>query len=209
MTFLVYAKDTDRGGGEMRPLPVFVYLEGECPDGGVVDVRTPTGYGHLGRPAVWEVAKDPAQQTLAKVASGECSWGALFWAPLMAAVDDEVIREWQRLRDEKAPEGQRAALTAVALTFAEPVGDRPAWDRVLKGVDMTESPFINSFIELGEMRASREALIDAIKFRFPEMLTPDIERAIADQPDLGLLRAWRAAVYASPTADDFLKVLRR
>ena len=58
------------------PLPVFVDLKGECPGGGVVSVRTPTGYGFEGRPAPWEIAKDSAAEALAKVASGEYSWGA-------------------------------------------------------------------------------------------------------------------------------------
>src|SRR5262245_50433434 len=30
-TFLLYAKDKERGGGPLRSLPVFVYLRGNCP----------------------------------------------------------------------------------------------------------------------------------------------------------------------------------
>ena len=51
MVFLNYAKDTDRDGGEFRPLPVFVYLRGECPQA-VVEVLTPTGRGFVGQPAL-------------------------------------------------------------------------------------------------------------------------------------------------------------
>jgi hypothetical protein len=52
-------------------------------------------------------------------------------------------------------------------------------------------------------------LLEVIRFRFPEILTPDVERAIADVPSLALLDEWRAAAFSSKTADDFLAVLRR
>jgi hypothetical protein len=48
LTFLVYARDADRGGGEFAPLPVFVYLTGTCPERGVVARRTPSGRGFSG-----------------------------------------------------------------------------------------------------------------------------------------------------------------
>jgi hypothetical protein len=210
LVFRVYAKDADRGGAKFLPLPIFVYLAGECPDEAKVSVRTPTGRGFTGEPPVWEVAGDSAAEALAKVESGEHSWGALFWVSLMAGAEkDDVIRLWQRLRDEKVPEGQRAALTAVVLTFAELAGNRPVWDRVLKGVNVTESPFINSFIEQGETKKARQVLVEFLRFRFPEVLTPDVERAIADVSSLPLLDQWRAAALSAKTADDFLAVLRR
>src|SRR5262249_22168111 len=144
MVFLNHAKDVERGGAKFLPLPVFVYLTGECPDEGKVSVRTPTGRGFTGEPVVWEVCKDSAPEALAKVESGEYSWGAMFWTSLMAGGEKEdVIRDWVRLRDEKVPEKQRADVTGIVLIFAELAGRRLAWNRVVQGVNMTESAFAN------------------------------------------------------------------
>src|SRR5262245_38980301 len=79
-TFLVYARDADREGMALLPLPVFVYLRGKVPGGGAVAVRTPAGYGLGCDPVPWEVGEDSAAPALAKVGSGESPWGALFWA---------------------------------------------------------------------------------------------------------------------------------
>src|SRR5262249_38053663 len=146
-TFLLYAQDKERGGGPFRPLPVFVYLKGKSPGVKVV-VRTPTGRGLECDPPVWEVAEDSAPEALAKIASGEFPWGALFWIALMRGADEEkVIGLWQRLRDDKAPRDARATLTHVALIFAELAGRRPAWKDIKEGVDMTESVYVNELME--------------------------------------------------------------
>lgn len=210
LVFRVYARDPDRDGAKFLPLPVFIYMAGKCPERGVVSMRTPTGCGFTAEPALWEVGEDSATEALDKVKLGEYSWGALFWTSLMAGADKEdVIALWQGLRDEKVPEKQRGLLTAVAVTFAELASIRSVWDRVLKGVEMTESPFINEFIEQGEMKGLREALTELIKGRFPELLTPDVERAIADQPNLGLLRAWFKAAARAKGAEDVRAVMSR
>jgi hypothetical protein len=63
----------------------------------------------------------------------------------------------------------------------------------MEGVEMTESPYFNEILAQGEMRMAREAQTEVVKGRFPEALTPDVERAIADQPSLPLMRQWIAA----------------
>jgi len=55
---------------------------------------------------------------------------------------------------------------------------------------MTESVIANEMIELGQMSEARGVLLRIIRLRFPEVLSPDVERAIIDQPNLGLLRDW-------------------
>jgi len=74
---------------------------------------------------------------------------------------------------------------------------------------MTESAVVNEILEQGEVKGLREALLLVIQGRFPTMMTPDVKRAIADQPSLALLRQWLAAAGTATTADDFLAVLRR
>src|SRR5262245_41324164 len=68
MIFLCHAKDTDREGGELLPVPVFLYLKGECPEK-VVSIRTPSGRGFTGEPVIWEIARDSSEEALAKVES--------------------------------------------------------------------------------------------------------------------------------------------
>jgi hypothetical protein len=207
--FLCYARDADREGALFRPLPVFVYLKGKCP-GGAVKVRTPSGPGFECEPVVWEVGEDSADEALARVETDEFSWEALFWVSLMKGADQEkTIALWQRLRDEKVPENRRADLTLIAVTFADLAGRRLAWNRVLGGVDMTESAFVNELMEENTLRTLRGALLRVIRGRFPTAITPDVERTIADQPSVSLLGEWLDAAGTSETAEDFVAVLRR
>jgi hypothetical protein len=207
--FLCYARDTDRDGGLFQALPVFVYLVGKCPSSAVT-VRTPTGQGLECTPAVWEVGEDSAAQTLVKVEAGEFSWEALFWVSLMKGADEEdVVRHWQRLRDEKVPEKHRADVTGIALIFARLAGCWLAWNRVLGGIEMTESDAVNELLEEYALSTFRKALLRVIKGRLPAAVTPDVERAIKDQPSLALLEEWLDAASTSETAEDFLAVLRR
>jgi hypothetical protein len=130
---------------------------------------------------------------------------------MTGAEKDEVIEQWRRLLDDKdkVPQKSRADVAFVASQLAELAGRWIAWNRVIGEPEMTESAIANRMIEIGEMRKARAVLVEVIRFRFPEVLTPDVERAIADVPSLALLDEWRAAAFSSKTADDFLAVLRR
>jgi hypothetical protein len=89
-------------------------------------------------------------------------------------------------------------------------GRLPVWDRVVQGVDMTESAVVNEIIELAELRARREDLLRLVRLRFPTILNADVERAIAAQPNLALLTTWLDAAFdPAVTAESFLAVLRR
>jgi hypothetical protein len=74
---------------------------------------------------------------------------------------------------------------------------------------MTESAFINELIEEDRLNTFREALRQVIKGRFPTAVTPDVERAIADQPSLALLEDWLDAACTAQTGEEVLAVLRR
>src|SRR5262249_38565572 len=67
----------------------------------------------------------------------------------------------------------------------------------------------NELIEMGQMEMARTDLIRVIRLRFPDLLTPDVEQAVADQPSLPLMKTWLDAAFEAKTADDFLAVLRR
>jgi hypothetical protein len=79
----------------------------------------------------------------------------------------------------------------------------------MEGAKVTESVIANEMIELGRKMVAREVVLDAIGIRFPEALTPEVERAIADQSDLPLLREWHLAALRATTGEEFVNVLRR
>ena len=45
--------------------------------------------------------------------------------------------------------------------------------------------------------------------KFDKTLIPDVERAIADQPNLALMMAWLDAAFTVSTASDLLALMRR
>jgi hypothetical protein len=210
LIFLCYARDVDRDGGKFQVLAVFVHLRGEGCDH-AVSVRTPTGRGFSGDPVEWEVARDSAPEVLDKVHSGAFSWGALFWVALMLGADDEkVVERWSALVDERVPQEFKPDVLYIASMFAELAGRMIAWNRVMQGGHMTESVIASKMIELGEMRAKREDLLRLVRLRFPVLLTPDVERAIADQPSLPLMKSWLDAAFdPAMTPESFLALLRR
>jgi hypothetical protein len=176
-----------------------------------VSVRTPSGHGFTGKPVEWEVAKDSAPETLGKVKSGEFSWGALFWVALMRGGDEEkVVEEWLALVEDKVPDKFKPDVLYIASVFAELADRLLAWNRVVQGDAMTESVVANRMIELGELRRGRDDLLQLVRLRFPAILTPDVERAIIDQPSLALTKSWLAVAFdPQTTAESFLAVLRR
>jgi hypothetical protein len=156
-------------------------------------------------------ARDSAPEALEKIKSGEFTWGALFWIALMRVADDEkVVEHWLALVDSLAPQECKTDVRYIASTFAELSGCLIAWNQVVQGVEMTESVIANRMIELGELRARREALLRLVRLRFPALLTPDVERAIKDQPSLTLMNTWLDAAFdPATTAESFLALLRR
>lgn len=84
------------------------------------------------------------------------------------------------------------------------------WDRVFRGSTVTESTVVNVVIAMAELHTTRRDVPDVIKLLFPQILTPEVEHAIADQPSLDVMNTWRkAASDPATTADDSLAVLRR
>jgi len=73
----------------------------------------------------------------------------------------------------------------------------------------TESEVVNEWIDMHRLDEAKLILRRQIKYRFPEALTPGVERAIEDQPDHDLLMSWLDAVARENTAEGFLAVLRR
>jgi hypothetical protein len=74
---------------------------------------------------------------------------------------------------------------------------------------MTESVVLKQLTELIRVKDAREALTEVIKGRFPEILTPDVERTINEQPSLDLMKSWHAAAVRAQSGEEFLKILKQ
>ena len=81
----IHARHGQDRQGKFRVLTALIYLTGSCPDA-ALDMTLPEGFGTRHAPVVWNVAADSAEATLTAVASGQASWGMLFWVALMGAL---------------------------------------------------------------------------------------------------------------------------
>jgi hypothetical protein len=200
--------------GKYRVLTALIYLVGRCPDG-VIDMTLPGGFGTRHAPLVWNVGEDTASTAIEAVASGQISWGMLFWVALMAdGGDDANIARWKEVVVQIVQDRRiRGNLAGIALVFAELAGRRIEWKRGLEGFEMTESQVVNEWISQGEARGilkmAREVLIDILKVRFPGSVPDEIVRLINQQESVDLLHDWRRAALRAGTFEQFMDVLKR
>jgi hypothetical protein len=199
--------------GRFCILTGLIYLRGQCPDA-TLNVTLPEGFGTRHTPLIWNVEADSADTTLTAVASGQVSWGMLFWVPLMAGgADAALLARWKELAATVEGGRRRGDLGKIALIFAELVGRYAAWEKALEGLDMTESMVVNSWIkeacEQNSLEKGREYLIRVLRRRFPTVLTDDVLKAINEQPSLDLLNNWFEVALSAFSADEFLAALRR
>ena len=74
---------------------------------------------------------------------------------------------------------------------------------------VTESPLVNSWIEIGQLKQGREWLLDCLQQRFPAELASEVVETINAQPSLPLLEAWFKSAIRAKTYEDFLVILRQ
>jgi hypothetical protein len=81
------------------------------------------------------------------------------------------------------------------------------------GETMTESPLVNKWMQQAIDRTRledwRDSLLDCLKTRFPNDLTPDVIETINQQPSAVLLRSWNKFALAANCYAEFLAELRR
>jgi hypothetical protein len=70
-----------------------------------------------------------------------------------------------------------------------------------------ESKVATERITLGELRGARKCLHLLIWLRFPEAMTPEVERAIAEETNRDVLCEWLLAAVAAKTAEEILALL--
>ncbi len=200
--------------GKYKVLTALVYLQGRCPDA-VLDMTLPGGFGTRHAPLVWNVAEDDALATVEAVASGQGSWGLLFWLPLMAGGGDGAIfGRWKEVVTATVPDRRvRGNLAGVALIFAELVGRRVEWKRGLEGFEMTESQVVNEWMSQGaakgQLMERRRNLLEFLTLRFPGSVPDEVRRLINEQESLPLLDDWFRAAVRAYTFEQFLDVLKR
>jgi hypothetical protein len=210
-TLRVYGRHGEGNSVKYRVLSALIYLKGECPEP-VLDMTVPYRGGTTHEALLWEVCKDDAHITLDKLEAERVSWGTLFWVPLMkGGCDVDVIARWKGLVEKFAPSPEAlAGLRGCCRVFAELVGKAPERERVMGPKLVTESKIVNEWMEMKGLERTKEILRNLIRTRFPQVLTPQVEAAIADQPSLDLLDSWlEALVLPDQTAEGFLAVLRQ
>jgi hypothetical protein len=200
--------------GKYRVLTALVYLRDRCP-ADVIDMTLPGGLGTWHSALVWNVGEDRAAIALEGVASGQFSWGTLFWVALMAGGgEDAIIARWKEVVSQVTQDRQiRGNLAGIALVFAELVGRKIEWKRGLEGFHMTESQVVNEWISEGEakgmLKMARADLLDDLRILFPGFVTDELARFINQQESLDLLADWRRAALRSDTFEQFMDVLKR
>lgn len=189
-----------------------VYLQGRCPEP-ALDMTLPEGFGTRHRPLIWNVEEDGADATLMAVASGQASWGMLFWVPLMARGEDAaLLARWKDLASAVEDRRRRGDLGKIALVFAELAGRFVAWEKALEGFDMTESKVVNSWIEDAvrerDLDNARRFLLRLLNKRFPCQVPPDVVEAINAQPSLPMLEDWFDSASQIGSMAEFIRLLR-
>lgn len=204
----------DERKGKYKVVVGLIHLRGRSPVE-MLDMTLPDGSGTRYAPLIWNVAEDDAERTLERVASGEVSWGMLFWVPLMnGGGSEEVIGRWKDVVNTRVEDRQtRVAVTHIALIFAELVGRRIMWKLSMDDSGMTESPLVNEWISQGVEKAMlkerRRTLIAVLERKFRITLPADMVRFINEQESLPLLEDWRNAALDAATLGDFMAVLKR
>jgi hypothetical protein len=197
-----------------KVLTSLVYLQGRCPDD-VVDMTVPGGFGTRHAPLIWNVGEDDAAATLEAVASGQASWGMLFWVPLMAgSATDKVIARWKEVVAQVVSDQRTCGnLVGIALVFAELAGRGLEWKRGLENFEMTESQVVNEWINRGEARGKlterRQTLLELLEIRFPGAVPNEVVQLIQQQESLELLHDWFTAAARAYSFEQFLAVLKR
>ncbi|MBY0228197.1 MAG: hypothetical protein K2W96_02835 [Gemmataceae bacterium] len=208
-TLRVYARHGDAKDKKYRVAAALVYLKGECP--GSVLVMDVGGKGTLHECHVWNVCRSKARDALDSAEAGAASWGELFWVPLMEdGAQEDVIVRWLDSVERLAPSPQpKADLKGVALVFAGLLGKVPEWRRAMGAMLVTESEVVNEWMDMARLEEAKKSLGKVIQRRLPEAWTPDVQKVVADQPDLGMLRTWFDEALAAESPQAFLDVLRR
>ena len=200
--------------GKYKVLTALVYLQGRCPDA-VLDMTLPGGFGTRHAPLVWNIGDDDATVILEAVASGQVSWGMLFWVPLMkGSENDSVITRWKEVIAQTVPDRRtRGNLAGIALVFAELVGRRIEWSRGLEGFEMTESQVVNEWISQGEAKGQlkelRLNLLELLEGRFPGIIPADVVRLIQQQESMEVLHDWFKGAVRAYSFEHFMVELKK
>ena len=103
-------------------------------------------------------------------------------------------------------EERRGELGGIARVFADLADRQAVWKTVLEGWNMKRSVVVQEWQAQGEMRgllkASRQKLLQVLRFRFGQELPPEAPQAIEGQEDLSQLDRWFDQALAAKTVDE-------
>lgn len=150
------------------------------------------------RPVTRVLSEEVAVATLDAFGENRVGWGLLGWVPLMRGGQTaEVVARWRGGVENLADLGMRRTLVDVALVFARLTDPDEVWQKGLEGMEMNESPIMREQRDLGELKAWRTALLNALGARFT--VPADMRDHIQQQTDKNELAKW---LPLAVTADD-------
>jgi len=75
--------------------------------------------------------------------------------------------------------------------------------------DMTESPFVNSFIDKGKLEERRKSLLELLDGRFPGSVTNEVRQMIQFQDSYGILSDWFRATIRINSFEEFMSLVKQ
>ena len=155
----------------------------------------PDGLSWGGKVRERYLAEESADQTLARIESGELRCCILAFIPLMhGAGEAGIISRWLAAAGQEPDARRRADLGSLALTLAALKDWFAAWKEALKGWNMQESQFVLELQAEAALKAKLGALRVILEERFG-VLPAELLSRMEATPDLGKMdQLLRAAV---------------
>lgn len=139
---------------------------------------------------------------LEEIANGGAPRELLAFIPLMQRADEDgIIRRWREIAEAETDPRRRGEY-GLARIYAARVNRGAAWEPVLEGFSMIESPLIAELLAEAKVQDRIEMLLRAIRKRFdelPEEMAASI-RACKDGDQLG---RWFDAALEAETLEQF------
>jgi hypothetical protein len=145
-----------------------------------------------------------AEETLARIASGEWTRALLPMIPLMqGGKEARIIEQWKTVAAAEPDERRRGDYGSLARVFADLAKRGRVWRQALEGWNMKRSESVMEW----QAETMTEAVIEVLQLRFGTELPEDLVTRIRGTTDLALLKRWHAAAVTARTLNKFRQAM--